>query len=68
MDGEEFVDAVLDNEQVWSSDVNRMKLYKLSWKCPDPHHDMLMQNRYKYLEERHEVRHPEWFRESDRLS
>lgn len=60
-DGEDFVEAALENEALWRSSQSRERLRDLAWKVPDPSHDMLVPARFSRLEERWQKERPAWF-------
>jgi hypothetical protein len=64
-DGEEFVQAAIQNLGLWKSLEGREKLQKLVWDCPDPNHDMTMPNMYRAYEKKFMKEHPHWFYEKD---
>jgi hypothetical protein len=64
-DGEEFVNAVLDNEQIWKTSAERWRLQSVCEECHDPYYDMECWKRFKYLASHYEKDNPQWFAEED---
>lgn len=64
-DGGEFINAALDNENIWRSAEYRDQLSSACWDAPDPSHMMDVPNDFRGREDTYRERHPEWFADED---
>jgi hypothetical protein len=62
-DGDHFMDRAMNNPLLWRTHELRESLNQLAWAHPDPHHSMIMPNRYKGAYEHMKQKHPSWFTE-----
>lgn len=67
-DGENFVEAVMNNMNVWQSESERERLRQVAWDCPDEHHSMLAPNDFRARQAHYRKEHPNWFRDEDESS
>jgi hypothetical protein len=61
VDGEEFTNAVLENEALWRDSGQRDRLSRVCWATPDPNSTMDMPNNYRWKECRMREANPAWF-------
>ena len=61
----DLFDQLLENNDVWECSEERAQLSKVSWKLPDPQHEMGAQNEVRVFEARKRHEHPDWFRDQD---
>ncbi|MFQ5716791.1 MAG: hypothetical protein ACE5GQ_06775, partial [Nitrospinales bacterium] len=66
-DGEEFIEAILQNEGIWRDKSLRTQLCEMAWAYSDPDSSSLfftnlLPDRYLAVEEQMKKEHPEWFR------
>jgi hypothetical protein len=67
-DGEEFVNAALENFELWRSPTKRERLERVCWDCPDPHHAMDAPNSFRSAQRGYRKRFPAWFSEDEKFS
>jgi hypothetical protein len=67
-DGEEFVNAVLENLELWRSPTERERLERVCWECPDPRHTMDAPNSFRAAQEGYRKGFPTWFTEDEQFS
>jgi hypothetical protein len=64
-DGENFVEAVMNNMNVWQSASERERLNRVAWDCPDEHHSMSAPNDFRSRQAHYRKEYPNWFRDED---
>ena len=61
-DGAEFINAALENLDLWRDEEERERLSQACWDCPDPHHSMNAPNDFRSKQRRLRTQFPGWFR------